>query len=101
MPNIIKPSFRWTLAGRVVVALLGGYAFCWGLVAAGVALLFALGVRFHDAEILSWIVAFLAYLGVMLWVAATRHPGRALAMLIGGAGLLAGSASLAQRLFVA
>ncbi|MET0312157.1 MAG: iron uptake protein, partial [Burkholderiaceae bacterium] len=80
---------RKALAGRLAVALLGGYAFCWGLVAAGVASLYALGMPFHDAEMLSSMLAFLIYLGAVLWAIAARRLVPVAAVLFGGAAVLA------------
>ena len=57
---------------RIAAAVLGGYAFCWGFVALGMAGLFALGMSFHDAEHLCAMLAFLLYVTVFCWAFATR-----------------------------
>ena len=88
----LKRVARSEVLWRIAAAVLGGYAFCWGLIALSVAGLYALGLEFHDAETLGSILAFLAYLAVFLWAfcAATLRPvwlvlaggGAALASLI-------------------
>jgi hypothetical protein len=81
---------------RTAAALAGGYAFCWGLIALGVAGLYALGLPFHDAEHLSAMLAFLAYLVVFLWAFAARSLARVWVVLAGGGAVMAGVASLLQ-----
>lgn len=100
MPINAKPKPR-ILVARIAAALLGGYALCWGFIALGVAGLFALGMPFHDAEQMANILAFLLYLVIVLWAFATPHLMRAWLLLLGGGGLMAGFASLLQRLLTA
>lgn len=88
------------IAGRVGAALLGGYAFTWGMIALGVAGLFAAGMEFHDAEHLCNIVGFLVFLTVFLWAFAARRLSRVWLVLLGGGGLMAASASLIQRMLL-
>jgi len=85
---------------RIAAALLGGYAFTWGLIALGMAGLFALGMPFHDAEHLSSMLALLAYLGVFCWAFAARSLPRVWAVLAGGGVLMAAAASLIQHMLV-
>ena len=85
---------------RIAAAVLGGYAFCWGFVALGMAGLFALGMSFHDAEHLCAMLAFLLYVTVFCWAFATRSLARVWAVLAGGAALMAGAASLLQMTLV-
>jgi len=95
-----SPGQRWSVLGRVAAALLGGYAFCWGFIALGVAGMYRLGMPFHDAEHLSEMLAFLVYLGVFLWAFAARSLPRVWAVLAGGGAVMAGSATLLQSLLV-
>lgn len=95
-PSIDTRRTRWAVLSRVTAALLGGYAFCWGFIALGVAGLYRLGMPFHDAEHLSSIVAFLLYLSVFLWAFAARSLPRVWTVLAGGGALMAGAASLLQ-----
>lgn len=91
---------RAHLLARIAAAVLGGYAFAWGLVALGLAALYALGMPFHDAEHLSAMVALLAYLAVFLWAFAAPSLARVWLVLAGGGALMAGAASLLQSMLV-
>lgn len=87
---------RAHLLARIAAAVFGGYAFTWGLVALGMAGLFALGMPFHDAEHLTAMLAMLVYLVAFLWTFAARSLPRAWTVLAGGGLLMAGAASLLQ-----
>lgn len=91
---------RLHVAARVGAAVLGGYAFAWGVVAAATSLLFAAGLEFHDAEFLGAVTGLLAYLVVFLWAIAARRLAVVWAVLLGGGALLAGAASFVQSLLV-
>ncbi|KQP35498.1 hypothetical protein [Pseudorhodoferax sp. Leaf274] len=91
-PAVTRPQ----LVARIAAAVLGGYAFSWGLVALGMAGLFALGMPFHDAEHLTAMLAMLAYLVVFLWAFAARSLPRVWLVLAGGGAVMAGAASLLQ-----
>lgn len=97
---IASPSPRLALLFRLAAAFLGGYAFCWGFIALGVAGLYALGLPFHDAEHLSSMLAVLIYLGVLLWAFAARSLRRVWVVLAGGGALMAGAATLLQSLLL-
>lgn len=84
------------LAGRILLAVLGGYVFCWGVVALCAAGTFPLGAEFHDGETLGSILALLLYPAVFLWAFAARSLWRAGAVLVGGGALMAATASLIQ-----
>lgn len=88
------------VGSRIAAAILGGYAFTWGLMALGVALLFSAGMEFHDAEHLGYIIGFLVYLSVFLWAFASRSLVRVWLLLVGGGVLMALSASLVQVLLL-
>jgi hypothetical protein len=85
------------LLSRIAAAVLGGYAFCWGVVALGLSGFYAAGMAFHDAEHLSSIVGLLAYLVVFCWAFAARRLSRVWAVLLGGGALMTGVAQLVQR----
>lgn len=89
---------RLAVLQRVAAALLGGYAFTWGFIALGLALLFAAGMDFHDAEHLAAILGFLVFLTVFLWAFADRSLARVWGVLAGGGLLMTGAASLVQHL---
>ena len=90
------PRARLRIVARVAAAVLGGYAFTWGFVAAGAALMFAAGMGFHDAEFLASALGLLGFVAVFLWAIATPRPGRCWAVLVGGAAAMAGLASAVQ-----
>lgn len=91
---------RLHVAARVGAAVLGGYAFAWGVVAASTSLLFAAGLEFHDAEFLGAVTGLLAYLVVFLWAIAAHRLAVVWAVALGGGVLLAGIASFVQSLLV-
>lgn len=93
-------SSRIHIVSRTAAAVLGGYAFTWGVVAFGTALLFAAGMEFHDAEHLSYIIGFLVFLTVFLLAFAARSLSRVWLVLLGGGALLAAAASLLQQQLV-
>lgn len=84
------------LASRILLAVLGGYVFCWGVVALCAAGTFPLGAEFHDGETLGSILALLVYPAAFLWAFAARSLWRAGAVLVGGGTLMAAAASLIQ-----
>jgi len=88
------------IASRTAVALLGGYAFTWGIVALGVAGLYAAGMEFHDAEHLSYIIGLLVFLTAFLVAFATRALGRTALVLVGGGALMSAVAWWLQSLLV-
>jgi len=91
---------RLAVASRIGAAVLGGYGFAWGLVAAATSLLVAGGMGFHDAEFLASLVGVLAMLCAFLWAIAARRLWRVWAVLAGGGALLAGIGSLLQAVLV-
>ncbi|MGH6614389.1 hypothetical protein [Sphingomonas sp.] len=84
------------LSARTLFALVGGYVFCWGVIALCAAGAFALGAAFHDGETLGSILALLLYPAAFLWAFAARGLWRAGAVLVGGGALMAAAASLIQ-----
>lgn len=85
-----------TLAARILLAVLGGYAFCWGVIALCVAVTFPLGAELHDGEMLGSILALLLYPAAFLWAFAARSLWRVGAVLVGGGALMAAAASMIQ-----
>lgn len=84
------------LAARFLLAVLGGYWFCWGVVALCAAGTFPLGADFHDGETAGAILALLLYPVAFLWAFAALRLWRAAAVLLGGGALMVGSAALIQ-----
>jgi hypothetical protein len=96
MPALDGTAPRLALLARLAAAVLGGYGFAWGTVAACTSLMVAGGMGFHDAEFLSSLVGVLAYLGVFLWAIAARRLWRVWAVLVAGGATLAGVGSAVQ-----
>lgn len=82
---------------RIAAGILGGYAFAWGVSAAGIALLVSLGAPFHDAEMAMHMLALLAFLAAFLWSFAAASPLRVWLALGGGAALLLAAAGAIQH----
>ncbi|BDU16567.1 iron uptake protein [Lysobacter auxotrophicus] len=95
---ITAPRLR--VASRVAAAVLGGYAFAWGVVALTTAVLFALELDFHDAEFAGAVAGLLAYLAVFLWAIAARRLAVVWSVLLAGGALMTGAASLVQSALV-
>ncbi|TWT21309.1 iron uptake protein [Luteimonas marina] len=91
---------RLHLVARVTAAVLGGYAFAWGLIATGASLMFAAGMGFHDAEFLASLLGVLAFLVAFLWAIAARRLWLVWTVLLGGGALLAVTGSLVQSALV-
>lgn len=88
---------RLRIAARTGAAVLGGYAFTWGFIAACTALAVKLGMDFHDAEFLASALGLLLFLAVFLGTVACRRGALLLwGVLLGGGALLAAAGSLLQ-----
>lgn len=87
---------RFNIASRTFAAILGGYAFTWGLAAFGTAAMVAADVEFHDAEHLSAIIGFLVFLIIFLTAFGAANIKRVWLVLVGGALVLTLGASLIQ-----
>ncbi len=81
----IATNRQLALAARVAVALVGGYAFTWGFVALGIAVLTASDVGFHEAEMALLLLAFIVYLGLFLWAFTASGLARVVTVFGGGA----------------
>lgn len=95
--RVLRSPVLW----RIAAALLGGYAFCWGLIALCVAGLYSLGMAFHDAESLGAILGFLAYLAAFLWAFGAARLLPVWCVLLGGGAAMAGLATLLQSRLMA
>jgi hypothetical protein len=91
---------RLHIVSRIAAGMLGGYAFTWGFIALGIGLLFAAGMPFHDAESLSYMLAFLIFLIAFLWAFAATSLARVWLVLAGGGALMTGAAWLVQRALI-
>ena len=93
-------SPRAQVIARVAAAILGGYAFAWGIVATGASLMVAAGMDFHDAEFLGSMIGVLAFLGVFLWAIAARRSRWVWLVTVVGGGVLSATGSFVQSLLV-
>ena len=82
---------------RIASALLGGYAFVWGVVSFGIAGLVRLGVAYDQARMALMLLAFLVFLGVFLWAFAAPSLARVWVVLAGGGAALTAAAWALQR----
>lgn len=87
---------RAAIVVRILLALLGGYAMGWGLIALCAAGSFPLGAELQDGEALGSILALLVYPAAFLWAFGARSPWRVGVVLVGGGMLMAAAASLIQ-----
>jgi hypothetical protein len=85
------------ITSRVAASLLGGYAFTWGFAVLGIALLLQVGVSYHEAETLAFLLAFLVFLTAFCWAFVERRVGRVWGVLAGGGALMTGAAWLLTR----
>jgi hypothetical protein len=80
------------IVGRVAASLLGGYAFTWGFITLGIALLIAVGMPYDDAYSLTMMLAFLVFLGVFFWSFAAAGLTRIWSVLTGGGAVMTATA---------
>ena len=89
------------VASRVIASLAGGYAFTWAFTALGITLLVALGMAYEQAWTLVMMLAFLVFLVLLLWSFAAASLVRVIAVLAGGAAMMAAAAWLLSRQLLA
>lgn len=88
------------VVSRVLAAILGCYAFVWGVVALGVAALNGVGVEYHAAEQAMMILAFILYLALFLWTFAAVSLWRVWLVLAVGSVLMLAAAWQLQRMII-
>ena len=76
------------VASRIAAGVLGGWAFAWGFVVLGIALLMRAGMPYGDAQTLTYLLAFLVYLVVFCWAFASARLARVWLVLAGGGGAM-------------
>lgn len=79
------------ILSRCLAALVGGWSFTAGLVVFGAAALVSAGLPYAEAQTAMYLVAFLAWLGVICWTFAVRRVASAWLVLLGGAAVLGGA----------
>lgn len=85
---------------RIMAAILGGYAFTWGLSVLGITGMVSLGIDFHEAETGMSLIAFLVFLGLFLWAFAATSMARVWLVLAGGAAVMMTIALILQNSLV-
>jgi hypothetical protein len=88
------------VVSRVLAATLGCYAFVWGVVTLGVAVLNGVGVEYHAAEQAMMILAFILYLVLFLWTFAAASLWRIWLVLASGSALMLAAAWQLQRVII-
>ena len=72
------------VVARCAAAIVGGWIFVWGFIAAGIALLLAAGMPFNDARNLVHLLAFVVFLSVFFWAFIAPKLPRVAIVLVGG-----------------
>jgi hypothetical protein len=88
------------VVSRVAASLLGGYAFVFGFTTLGVAVGVSVGMDYHDAEALFFLLAFLVFLLCFFWAFAALRLAQVWAVLAGGGALLTVAGWLVTRSLV-
>ncbi|WP_341707583.1 hypothetical protein [Halopseudomonas sp.] len=91
---------RFLIVSRVLAAVLGVYAFIWGVVTLGMVALSAIGVEFHSAEQSMLMLGLLLYVALFIWVFAANSLLRIWLVLGLGAALMLSAAWLLQPLLL-
>lgn len=84
-------------ANRFAAAIVGGYLFAYGFTALATLVGFGLGLPYSEAQVLSWMLGALVYLGALLWGFVPRTAAMAWVVLAGG-GTVMGAAAWALSL---
>jgi hypothetical protein len=97
---ILQPLTRVRVVGRVLAAVLGGWAFVWGFVSLAITGLVALGQPHDQAHTAAMLLAFIVYLVAFCWAFVAPQLWRVWVVLAGGAALMTGAAWLLQRTLI-
>lgn len=89
-----NPDSSLSRALRLVVAVLGGYAFAAGLVAVIAAALPHTGVASTESATLGGMLGLLACLAVIIWVVASTRPIRTTLIVFAAAAIMIAAAPL-------
>lgn len=82
--DVFMTSTSLHATSRVAASLLGGYAFTWGFTVFGIALLVVVGMSYHEAQTLIFMLAFLVFLAVFCWAFAAASVTRVWGVLVAG-----------------
>jgi hypothetical protein len=100
-PRSTRPALAiHHVVSRIAAALLGGYAFVWGVTTFGITALVALGVGYDEARTTLMLLAFLVFLGVFLWAFAAASLARVW-LVLAGSGVALTAAAWALQRFIA
>lgn len=77
-----------SITSRVAASLLGGYVFTWGFVVLGIALSMLVGMSYHEAQTLVYLLAFLVFLTAFCWAFAAAHVAKVWGVLAGGGAVM-------------
>jgi len=82
------------LVSRIAASLVGGYAFVWGFVSLGIALMLATGLDYDEARTWTFLLAFFVFVACVCWAFSVRSHVRAWGVLAGGGILMSAAAWL-------
>lgn len=86
------PASRTHIALRVAAGVFGTYAFAWGFVTLGIALLLIAGMPYGEARTLAYLLAFLVMLVGFCWAFAAASLARVW-LVLGGGGIAMSAAA--------
>lgn len=84
MTEASMPGTRSKFA-RVILAIVGGYAFSAGFISLGPVLLAYLGMQRGEAMVLCSLIGLFAFVAIGVWLAATRYLFRSASCVVVGA----------------
>jgi hypothetical protein len=82
------------IVSRIAAAVLGGYAFVWGVTTLGISIGLAMGSTYGDAQTAMHLFAFLVFLVAFIWSFSSARLWRIWTVLAGGGALMTGAAWL-------
>jgi hypothetical protein len=85
------------VVSRIAASLVGGYAFTWGFTVLSMTLLMTVGVSYHQAQTLMYLLAFLVFLVVFCWAFAAARVTKVWGVLGGGGAAMTGVAWMLTR----
>ena len=80
------------IVSRIAAAVLGGYAFVWGVTTLGISIGLAMGSTYGDAQTAMHLLAFLVFLVAFIWSFSSARLWRIWTVLAGGGALMTGAA---------
>jgi hypothetical protein len=96
--SMVATSARLEIFSRWTATVMGGFIFAYGFVALATVLSFTFGLRFSEAWTLSNMLAFVVYLGALLWGFTVRRTPWVWLVLGGGGAAMSAAAWALSRL---